>query len=353
MRHRILGIIIVCLTLAASVVTANVAVCEGIDEETSQNVIVEEYEEVMSTVDFDISEEELHHRTEQQRHHEELLQAFLADVGVTEEKLQQYVNKLGEKVQPYMEQFIKESFDVTPDNYVEKIDVLFDNFLVPLVNDFRAESFNFFSEEQYAKLMTWLCQLSELGGLNLFGDQSAKLFGDIINDLWICSDAVGLTEEQSKSLVQVQKDFVAELLVMNFTMEKEIELLVKQLLEAQTDEERVDVEERFRKLYEKIPYIQDKFNPSVIRTKLDTLLTAEQKEKLAQIKQGLPDYLKDALAKMTQTRTDDNAETHAAWRPGINSWIPGQGVPTDLENYPREAPRVREPRGERRFPGSE
>ena len=88
------------------------------------------------------------------------------------------------------------------------------------------------------------------------------------------------------------------------------------------------------------------------KARLDSLLTPEQKAKLARIKQNMPDYLKNAMAKMTKTDAASENEAPAAWRPGANSWVPGQGAPKDLDKYPREAPRIREPR-ERKFPGSE
>ena len=64
--------------------------------------------------------------------------------------------------------------------------------------------------------------------------------------------------------------------------------------------------------------------------------------------------MRSALAGMKTDGTNDNAEEASGpWRPGANSWVPGMGAPTHLKNDNREAPRIREPRGERRFPGSE
>ena len=142
----------------------------------------------------------------------------------------------------------------------------------------------------------------------------------------------------------------------NAELSAEQNALYKEMEKAEAEEERAVIREKIKNVTKQTSALmRERFHEALDKqkAKLDTLLTAEQKAKLAQIKQGLPDYLKDALAAMTKTKTDDDAETSAAWRPGINSWVPGQGAPKDLENYPREAPRVREPRGERRFPGSE
>jgi len=357
MRHQFLGffgVILLCLTLAAGVVSAQgriVAVREISDEEAQRQIaegveVIDEYEEFQRIM-------------EEQRNGEEIKRAILADVGVTEEEFQQFAVNMSEVMQPHVKRIEEytDSIDITPDNYIELIDVVFDDFLVPVVNGFRTTSLDFFTEEQYAKLMTRLCLIHELGQLNLFGEQFDELTGGLINDLWIFTDAVGLTEDQSRSRLQVQKDFVTELLGMQFTLAQENESLEKLLSEAKTDEERTDIQERLEKFHEKISNAQTELVQPLLekmRGKLDTLLTAEQKAKLEKIKADIPEYMRSALAGMKTGGIHDNAEEASGpWRPGANSWVPGMGAPTNLKNDNREAPRVREPRGERRFPGSE
>jgi len=394
----------VCLTLAASIVLA-------------QNVIVEEYEEVMlmPTVTIDISDEELQRimkeqrqivanhlgisveelqrrtdageaisipgvtivdgavvnfttptpyylnpygtdedelqRTsrvpidpgyiidEEQRRRQTMILQVFTEVGTTGEEMAQFAEKLEERMKlrkQLMDEYMG-SIDVTADNYVEVIDVMFDDFLAPIANDIRAESFNFISDEQYATLMTRLYQLSEQGDFDMTAGPLDESLNAIIKNLWIMSDAVGLTEEQFGDLVQVHKDFVAEMMMPG----RDEELLKTQLSEKESTTAK-DENERIQQLFTRV------------RKKLDTLLTAEQKAKLSKIKADIPEYMRSALVGMKPDGTNDNAEEASGpWRPGANSWVPGMGAPKDLQNDPREAPRIREPRDGRRFPGSE
>ena len=324
MRHGILGIIVIGLALAASI-----AVAQDIDEE-------------------------------------ELQRRLLADIGVTEAELMQFdiylagfAEAYGQYAQEYEDRIINAS-----ENYVEVIGDFFDNLLQPMIGDIRTEAIDFFSEDQYARITTLTYQIAENfpDAISVFGEKPS---GDLVQ-LFLLPDVVSFTEEQLVDLIAMQKEVITDLVGIEFTMSKEIEELfteeeivegelLKVLEKAETEEDKGAILDKMEKLSSAMrnseTLLQKAFDKQ--KAKLDTLLTAEQKEKLAQIKQGLPDYLKDALAEMPKANTDDNAETPAAWRPGINSWVPGQGAPKDREKYPGEARPVREPRGERRFPGSE
>ena len=321
MRYAILGIIVICLALAASI-----AVAQEFDEQ-------------------------------------ELQQRLLADIGVTEAELMQFgvnlagvVEHYGQYAKKYEDQIIN-----TSDNYIEVVGDFFDNLLQPMIGDIRTEAMDFFSEDQYAKMMTLGYQLAE----NF--PEAISFFNDIpcgdMAQLFLLPDVVSLTEEQLLELAVMQKEIITEIVGIeivtneeNAELSAERDALLHELEKAETEEDKAVIQEKLSKVtMQRLTLMRERVIQAQAKqkAKLDTLLTAEQKEKLAQIKQGLPDYLKDALAEMTKANTDDNAESPAAWRPGINSWVPGQGAPKDLDNYPREAPRVREPRGERRFPGSE
>ena len=321
MRHRILGIIVLCLTPAASVSVAQ-----------------------------DMDEQELQHR-------------LLADIGVTEAELMQFGINLAGIIEPYG-QYAHEYEDRiinASEKYVEVIGDFFDNLLQPMIGDIRTEATNFFSEDQYAKMMTLGYQVAE----NF--PEAISFFNNIpcgdMAQLFLLPDVISLTEDQLVDLVAMQKEVITEIVGIeivtneeNAELSAERDALLQELKNAETEEEKDVIQEKLSKVtFQRLTLMRDRViqTQAKQKVKLDTLLTAEQIAKLAQIKQGLPDYLQDALAEMTKAQTDDNAESPAAWRPGINSWVPGQGAPKDLENYPREAPRVREPRGERRFPGSE
>ena len=339
MRYAILGIIVLCLTLAASSAPA---------------------EEMVLKLEI---------ATEQETDEQELQRRLLADIGVTEAELMQFGVNLAGAMEPYEQIDQTDAIfalmeNTTHENYVDVAGEYYDNFIQPLFGAMRTEAVNFFSEDQYANMMTLAYQVAE-NYPDAFRLNEVPV-SDMVQ-LFLLPDVVPLTEEQWIEIAAMQKEMMAEMVGIDVLTRKdnpewfdEQNALFEKLEKAENDEDKKVIKANISKVQKQISAsmqerIQKAFDKQ--KAKLDTLLTAEQKEKLTQIKQDIPDYLKDALAKMTQTKTDDdpddNAETSAAWRPGINSWVPGQGAPKDLENYPREAPRVREPRGERRFPGSE
>jgi hypothetical protein len=133
----------------------------------------------------------------------------------------------------------------------------------------------------------------------------------------------------------------------------EEELLISQLSQQNiTMEERSAIHAQLKKVCEKNENNRKESFRNLsaeMRSKLDSLLTAEQKAKLAQIRRDVPDYLKNALAGMKAGAGTEEGESGGTWRPGIHSWVPGMGAPQNQERDNREAPRTREPQ-ERRVP---
>ena len=298
--------------------------------------------------------------TAQDQH--ELERQLLADIGVTEAELMQFgVILVGIGEEEEYQKFLQENEDrfenTTRENYVELVEDYFNNIVQPLIGDIRAEAVNFFSEDQYSKMVLTLYQVAE----NVPGAmQSNGVDMGALVQLVLLPDLVSFTEEQMAELAALQKEVITEIVGIEIIMKEdnaelfaEQEALFQELQKAETDEEKAVLQEKFSKATQKTSalmreQIQKAFDKT--KAKLDKLLTAEQKAKLAQIKQDIPDYLKKALAEMG--KADDDSEVPTAWRPGANSWVPGMGAPKDRENYPGEAPRVRKPQ-ERRFPGSE
>ena len=397
MRSAILGIIVLCLTLTASVAFAQrvESVKISIDlvnitEEQKQQfydqrgITLEEFQRQIDSgeanvvassfdgQDFDIGSEELP-RAKEYSQREILNRMIFAEIGFSEEdvdRLNEIINSPEAMAQFQPSENIAEMMEnLTPENYVEVSEVVFDQFIHPIMNNMMTETANFVGEDKFAILATRLYQMSELD--DLYGVDNEDFIEVGLTKLLLLPELLDLTEDQLAELTQMQKELVAEQIAMG-TMEikyepsaAEQELLIAQLEEATTDEERQAIAAQWSKKYEeemtksfkeqRKSYEETSRKASAkMKTRLDALLTAEQKAKLAQIMQDVPDYLKLALGKQT-TESDAAAEpTAAAWRPGANSWVPGMGAPRDLENYPREAPRVREPRpSERRFPGSE
>ncbi len=285
---------------------------------------------------------------------QEFAKTILADIGVTEAELTQFGVIVAGVMEPYQQFMDENTGDVTRENYVEKCDFFFDHLISPIINDYRAEAANFFTEDQYSKMTLRLYQVAEnfpeAFRLN-------EIFAGELFRSFLLPDVVPLTEEQLAELAAVQKEAVTDLAIIEITLKEEhaelvaeLEALFKELEKAETDEAKAAVQEKLSKVMAKTADlmrepVQKAF--AKMRGKLDSLLTAEQKAKLAQIKQDIPDYLKQALVKMQKSEGD--GEVSAAWRPGLHSWMPGQGAPRDRNGHPGET-RPEKPPKSRTFP---
>ncbi|MCL2347554.1 MAG: hypothetical protein FWC50_04755 [Planctomycetaceae bacterium] len=299
-------------------------------------------------------EEQQRQQEEQQRQQEELQRRIFDEIGITEAETEQLgVNMAGieESYMPIAEKYENVFGNLSSDNYVEAAEIFSDKLLRPAISDLRAEAASFLGEDRYAQLAIRLYQVMDMGGeLPFLGGRGPDGSNEIFKML-LLPDVIDLTKDQLDALVQIQKEFVTEQIGIEIMQDQEEKSLETQLSEAKTDEERADIEERLKKVREESKKAAEASSQKLLakmKAKLDTLLTAEQKAKLAQLKENIPDYMKQALGDMK--KTDDVGKASAAWRPGANSWVPGMGVPKNLEGT-REAPRAREPRGERQFPG--
>jgi len=388
MRHFILGILVLCLTLAAGVAQAQRVVgteifidWENVTEEQKQQFFDQHgitLEELQRQIDngtarvvsstfsgIELGKEELRHLEEQQRRQGEMLLQVYAEIGVTEEEMVSFSEAItGGIIEEYgkIAEEISDSFDfnvgeLTRDDVTDicktVADIYVDKLIQPMFNAIRTESANFFDEEQYTLLATRFYQIAELGkgGFGMFSGEDDCLDKELFK-LFLLPSVVDLTEEQLDGLAQIQKEFFTEFFELQYMLEEEQELINTQLLES--EEEQAVINERMEKMNkELVNRMEDESRQLFpkMKTKLDTLLTAEQKAKLSKIKADIPDYMRSALAGMKPDGINDNAEEASGpWRPGANSWVPGMGVPKDLQNDPREAPRIREPRDGRRFP---
>ena len=302
MRHWILGILVLCLVSEANV---------GFSQEISE---------------------------------EELFRQFFADVDITQAELMQLGVNLAGVFEPYqqaVEEFERRFNPATRENYVEYVDGYFDLILSPMFHDMRTEAANFFTENQYAKLTLRLYQITELFPESFKANEIPV--GDI-TQLFIFPDVVPMTEAQLSELVALQKEVLTEFVGIDIVMREEYaelyaeqDALFEEMEKAETEEEKDVVRRKIRDVMQKISdHMREPMQKSFdkMKSKLDTLLTAEQKAKLAQIKQDTPDYLKKALAGLLKTAGDE-AEPTTAWRPGA-----GNGCPDEFEKrHPRSQTR--------------
>ena len=127
-----------------------------------------------------------------------------------------------------------------------------------------------------------------------------------------------LTEEQLRKVTQIQEQLT-----------KEAFLLMDKLQDA-TPEERTAIMQQLQALGEKGAKM------------IEAILDNAQKVKMEKLKEEVPDYIWKSF------RGNRNKERE--WRPGADSWKPGQGAPVNVD-IPREERSTN--RQGRRFPGQD
>ena len=161
------------------------------------------------------------------------------------------------------------------------------------------------SKQQYEKLEQRTFQLT--GGTQ--GLLFSAGFGDTLK----------LSAEQIKKIEGLQRQMTNEI----------FQLIGK--MQGASSEEQAEIRRQLEELVEKYSKLAR------------DILTDEQKTLADKLEEETPDYIWSKIPK--------NRGKTREWRPGANSWQPGQGVP-EGGNTNREAQPVRE-RGDRVFPGSE
>jgi hypothetical protein len=162
------------------------------------------------------------------------------------------------------------------------------------------------SGKQYDKLQERLFQMS--GGL-----QSGLFSTGFL-------DTLTLTPEQVKKIQQIQRQVTDEALA----------LLDK--IAGASGEERAAIMRQLQGLGEKFS------------KRIREILTEEQKVRADRLIEDTPDFI--------WGRLPQNRNRTREWRPGADSWRPGQGVPEELKNKNNEKKQEREHSG-RRVPGAQ
>ncbi|MCL2120364.1 MAG: DUF3654 domain-containing protein [Planctomycetaceae bacterium] len=160
------------------------------------------------------------------------------------------------------------------------------------------------TEKQYTKLEERTFQLT--------GGTRGLLFSVGLGD------TLQLTPEQVKKVEALQRQMMTEL----------FQLVSK--MQGASGEEQARIRSQIEELVAKY-------------TKLaEDILTTEQKVKAEKLVEDTPDYI--------WSRLPENRGRTREWRPGANSWQPGQGAPEG--GNPNSETRPTRQRGERTFPGS-
>ena len=261
-------------------------------------------------------------------------QAILDDFDLTQAEIMQ----LGANLTGRMEELGKKFEDrfrepPTLQNYREKVSMAIDEAGPAMTDIVRGELKDFLTADQYQKLETRVLQAhtSMLRGLEK--EENSKNIETVIGNMPVgmAQIAIGppsfleFTEDQKQRLLALQKSTILDLVGTG-----------------------LEFQEKYPDGNPGTPEFIEaaiaKFRPILLRFKRDyeKILTDKQKAKIEELMDDLPDYLWNMLP--------ENRGKERAWRPGANSWKPGDGAPEENPNKEARPERVREGR---RFPGSE
>ena len=234
----------------------------------------------------------------------EMQTQFVDDMQLTNEQSAQ-LGQMGGEFRREMELLFREYGPqiMSEENRMEAIDKLRTRGM-KLGEDLKQKMRGVLSEKQYTKLEERTFQLT--GGTQ--GLLFSVGFGDTLK----------LTPEQVKKVEALQRQLTTEI----------FQLVGK--LQGASGEEQAKIRAQIEELVAKYSKMAN------------DILTDEQKAKAEKLVEDTPDYI--------WSRLPQNRGRTREWRPGANSWQPGQGVPGPNPNSETRATR---PRGERVFPGSE
>jgi len=261
------------------------------------------------------------------------LQAILDDFDLTQADLMQ----LGVNINGRMEE-LRDKFEnrfrepPTLQNYREKIGMAIDEVGPAITGIIRGELQDFLTADQYQKLETRVLQ-AHTSMMRAVDEKENPNPETLVGNMPVgmMQMAMGppsfleFTEDQKQRLFELQKRSLIDV-----------------------TGAALEIQEQFPGGNDNTPGLMEaaiaKFRPILLRFKreYEKILTDKQKAKIEELMDDMPGYLWGMMP--------HNRGKERAWRPGANSWKPGDGAPEANPNREERSERIREGR---RFPGSE
>ena len=302
---------------------------------------------------------------------DEIRQAFLQDMQKSGDEIRQFSESIqplfadmGKDIQPKVMAAIMERMKDTssPPTQEEMAklgnEIVMDGF-IGMQKPLNEKATEFLSEEgrQKMHLRMFQAKTSLMERLETSDNPDAiemALRFDMMQLMGGQPDFLELSPEQRELITKQQKETSLEALTLttqatlkmittNPGRLAEIQQQVEAFQKAKTDEERTEIAKKLQTVNIDIyKDIAPKLKTILIKGHEDFLrvLTDAQKAKVKAVMADMPDYVKKLLAEVDK---GGNALS------GLDSWVPGMGVPGVNPN--REAPRQRQS-GERTFPGN-
>lgn len=259
------------------------------------------------------------------------MQVILDDFGLSTADLMILGGRISERMEELQGKF-ENRFNEPPtkENYREKVGEMLDEIGPAITGILQGEVKDFLTPDQYQKLETRALQahISMLRGIEESED-AETLFGNL--PAGMLQMAIGphsvleFTETQKQQLLELQKRTILESVGAGLDIQEEYP-------------------DGTGSLEEVTGVVVKKFRPIALRFKreYEKILTDKQKALIEGMMDDMPDYLWNMMPQ--------NRGKEREWRPGADSWKPGDGAPG--ENADREA-RPERPHEGPRFPGSE
>lgn len=264
------------------------------------------------------------------------MQAILDDFDLTQAELMQLGANLGGRMEELREKF-ENRFREPPtlQNYREKVGAMIDEVGSAVSDIVRSEVRDFLSADQYQKLETRVLQ-AHTSLLRSFekDENSANMEIHAANlPVGMMQVVIGppsfleFTEDQKQRLFQLQRSTIIDLAGAGLELEQQYPGGINQGSSP-----------------EAMQALINKIRPILLRFKreYEKILTDKQKAMIEELMDDMPDYLWGMMP--------ENRGKERPWRPGANSWKPGDGAPGENPNSEARPERVHEGR---RFPGSE
>jgi hypothetical protein len=301
----------------------------------------------------------------------EFNQAFYAELQTSEDELMKFGNSLqplfedtmrnaqGKVMTAVMERVKDMSSPPTPVEMMKLgMGVMIDE-MVGMQKPVNEKAMEFFSEDTLQKMHLRMFQLKEGIMENLGATDNEEIiqgaFGfDMLQLMGGHPDFLELSPEQHDLITKLQKETSVELLTLttqagmkmmteNPEKLREMMQLTREFGEAKTDEEREEIAKKMQETNkDMLKDVLPEMKKLLIKGHEDfhRALTDAQRAKIKAIMADMPEYMKKLLAE---------ADKVGGVLSGLESWVPGAGVPGVNPN--REAPRQR-PQRERAFPGN-
>ena len=292
-------------------------------------------------------------------------ESYLADTGTTEDQWQKYQTASDSRAQEAyldLDRRLKQEFpDVRKTGEIEEYNHIQAREQLILTDEvYRIELANHFSPKQVAniQLRGFQSYFGIMKGLDKTDDKDVICDIDAMTMLvpqsYTAPDFLELSPAQKEEIHKIHQEslvkgtMMREEFVTEF-MEKNPDIHEKM----QNPESGGSLEQQQELMIQLVNMMDEYYRDQAPRLKklilernqkYMALMTDAQKAKIEKVMDDVPDYIWKTFP--------TNHDKDRPWRPGQGSWMPGMGVPPNLENLNRES-RPPRPEGKKTFPGQE